>query len=148
MSRAISLFLKNRAEKPVPYAKNTFCKNTVHLKSDMLHSCIFGQMQCYGEKDIIIFGRRSYINSLKVFTNVERYDTIKVRNKPNMTFGSIFLYGNTLSSCVHKDLNLVKSTSSVFVDMDILLFVKGLFRSNRGLCFFGCVASVAHLFIC
>ena len=32
------------------------------------------------------------------------------------------------------------------MDMGYLLFVKGLFRSNRGLCFFGCVASVAHLF--
>jgi len=28
----------------------------------------------------------------------------------------------------------------------ILLFVKGLFRSNRSLYFFGCAASVAHLF--
>ena len=51
------------------------------------------------------------------------------------------MYKGTLPFCVRKDLNLVKSTSSVFVDMDHLLFVKGLFRSNRDLCFFGCILS-------
>ena len=40
-----------------------------------------------------------------------------MRNKPNMAFRSIFCRG-TLPFCVRKDLNLVKSTSSVFVDMD------------------------------
>ena len=43
---------------------------------------------------------------------------MNLRNKPNMTFRSIFLYRDTLPFCIRKDLNLVKSTSSVFVDMD------------------------------
>ena len=85
---------------------------------------------------------------LNLFTNRKKCGIMNLRNKPNMAFRSIFLYRDTLPFCVRKDLNLEKSTSFVFTDMDILLFVKGLFRSNRGLCFFGCVASVAHLFVC
>ena len=36
------------------------------------------------------------INLLKVFTNPKIYDIINMRNKPNMTFRGIFLYGGTL----------------------------------------------------
>ncbi len=52
-----------------------------------------------------------------IFTNRKKCDIMNLRNKPNMTFRSIFLYRDTLPFCVRKDLNLVKSTSSVFVDL-------------------------------
>ena len=69
-----------------------------------------------------LYFAKNYKNSMKtslsIFTKLKKCDIINMRNKPNMAFRSIFLYRGTLPFCVCKDLNLVKSTSSVFVDMD------------------------------
>ena len=55
---------------------------------------------------------------LNIFTNRKKCDIMNLRNKPNMAFRSIFLRRDTLPFCVRKDLNLEKSTSSVFADVD------------------------------
>ena len=60
-----------------------------------------------------------------------------MRNKPNRANQEYFSWGDTLSFLRPLSMNLVKGTDSGLVDERIkLLFAKGLFRSNRDLCFF------------
>jgi hypothetical protein len=58
----------------------------------MIDCRVFAFVSINAENEVIIFVEQPNVNSLKLFTNIQIYDIIKTRNKPNMAFRSIFLY--------------------------------------------------------